>query len=82
MVYSTILHAFARGVWGFAIFRSILGIAEAGNWPGATKSNAEWFPYRESFCARYFNSGAAIGGVISIPLIAYLTIFFSGRLSL
>ena len=77
---ATILHAFARGVWGFAIFRSILGIAEAGNWPGATKSNAEWFPYKErAFAQGIFNSGAAIGGIISIPLIAYLTIFFSWK---
>src|SRR5210317_2200047 len=77
---ATILHAFARGIWGFAIFRSILGIAEAGNWPGATKSNAEWFPYKErAFAQGIFNSGAAIGGIISIPLIAYLTIFFSWK---
>ena len=77
---ATILHAFARGAWGFAIFRSILGIAEAGNWPGATKSNAEWFPYKErAFAQGIFNSGAAIGGIISIPLIAYLTIFFNWK---
>ena len=75
------MHAFGRGIFSFAIFRSILGIAEAGNWPGAAKGNAEWFPSKErAFAQGIFNSGAAIGGIISIPLIAYLTIFFSWKL--
>ena len=75
---ATALHALARGVLSFAIFRSILGIAEAGNWPGAAKGNAEWFPSKErAFAQGLFNSGAAIGGIISIPLIAFLTIHFS-----
>ena len=72
---ATILHAFAQGVLSFAIFRSILGIAEAGNWPGATKSNADWFPAKERALAQgIFNSGAAVGGIISIPLIAWLAL--------
>ena len=75
---ATALHALARGVVSFAVFRSILGIAEAGNWPGAAKGNAEWFPSKERALAQgIFNSGAAIGGIISIPLIAYLTVYFS-----
>ena len=75
---ATALHAVARGVLSFAIFRSILGIAEAGNWPGATKGNAEWFPTRERALAQgIFNSGAAIGGIISIPLIALLSVYFN-----
>lgn len=75
---ATALHALAKGLLSFGIFRGILGIAEAGNWPGATKGNAEWFPTKERALAQgIFNSGAAIGGIISIPLIAYLTIHFS-----
>ena len=75
---ATALHAFAKGLFSFALFRSVLGIAEAGNWPGATKGNAEWFPTRErAFAQGLFNSGAAIGGIISIPLIAFLTVHFS-----
>ena len=73
---ATVMHAFARGILSFAIFRSILGVAEAGNWPGATKGNEEWFPTKERALAQgIFNSGAAIGGIISIPLIAFLTIY-------
>jgi ACS family hexuronate transporter-like MFS transporter len=75
---ATIAHAFAQGMLSFSIFRSILGIAEAGNWPGATKGNAEWFPTKERALAQgIFNSGAAIGGIIAVPIIGFLTLHFS-----
>jgi len=78
---ATVAHAFAQGVLSFSIFRAILGVAEAGNWPGAAKGNAEWFPTKERALAQgIFNSGAAIGGIVAIPLIAYLTIYFSWQM--
>ena len=78
---STALHAFAKGVVSFSIFRSFLGVSEAGNWPGAAKGNAEWFPIKErAFAQGLFNSGAAIGGIVAIPTIAFLTIYFSWQM--
>lgn len=78
---STALHALAKGVLSFAIFRSILGISEAGNWPGAAKGNAEWFPATErAFAQGLFNSGAAIGGIVAIPTIAFLTVYFNWQM--
>ena len=78
---ATVLHAFSKGIVTFSIFRSILGIAEAGNWPGATKGNAEWFPTKERALAQgIFNSGAAIGGLIAIPLIGTLAVYFSWQI--
>ena len=75
---ATIAHAFAQGMLSFSVFRAILGIAEAGNWPGATKGNAEWFPTKERALAQgIFNSGAAIGGIIAFPIIGFLTLHFS-----
>jgi MFS transporter, ACS family, hexuronate transporter len=75
---ATMAHAIARSVLAFSLVRAVLGVAEAGNWPGATKANSEWFPSHERALAQgIFNSGAAIGGIISIPLIAYLSIYFS-----
>jgi ACS family hexuronate transporter-like MFS transporter len=72
---ATALHAVASSFLSFSIFRSILGIAEAGNWPGAAKGNAEWFPIKERALAQgLFNSGAAIGGLVSIPIISSLAI--------
>jgi ACS family hexuronate transporter-like MFS transporter len=77
---ATALHAIANSFGLFAVFRAILGVSEAGNWPGATKGNAEWFPIKErAFAQGIFNSGAAIGGIISIPLIAFLSIYFSWK---
>lgn len=75
---ATALHAFARGVMSLSIFRSILGVAEAGNWPGAAKGNAEWFPTKErAFAQGIFNSGAAIGGIIAFPTIGLLSVYLS-----
>ncbi|NNL19529.1 MAG: MFS transporter, partial [Boseongicola sp.] len=73
---ATMLHAAATSLTSFAVFRGLLGISEAGNWPGATKANAEWFPIKERALAQgIFNSGAAIGGIVSAPIIAYLFVF-------
>ncbi len=73
---ATMLHAAATGLTSFAIFRGLLGVSEAGNWPGATKANAEWFPIKERALAQgIFNSGAAIGGIVSAPIVAYLFVY-------
>lgn len=70
---ATMLHAFAQGLLSFSIFRSLLGVAEAGNWPGAAKANAEWFPTKErAFAQGIFNSGAALGGIVAYPIIGFL----------
>ena len=70
---SVALHAVVRTATAFGIVRFTLGVGEAGNWPGATKANAEWFPVKERALAQgLFNSGAALGAVISAPLIAWL----------
>lgn len=77
---ATALHAFGSSVFTFALFRGILGLAEAGNWPGAAKANAEWFPVKErAFAQGVFNSGAAIGGIVSPPLLALLAAFLEWK---
>ena len=60
---ATILHAFATSLTTFSIFRGLLGVSEAGNWPGATKGNAEWFPTGE----RALALGGAYGAVADGP---------------
>lgn len=78
---ATALHAFAQGIMSLSIFRVLLGVSEAGNWPGAAKANAEWFPTNErAFAQGIFNSGAAIGGIVSIPLLAYLALFLHWKI--
>ncbi|MBX2816575.1 MAG: MFS transporter [Saprospiraceae bacterium] len=79
---STALHGAARGLLSFSFFRATLGISEAGNWPGAVKSNAEWFPIKERAIAQgIFNSGAAMGSIIAPPLIAMLYLGFGWRIT-
>ena len=73
---ATMLHAVAGGLTSFAVFRGLLGVSEAGNWPGATKANAEWFPINErAFAQGIFNSGAAIGRIVSAPIVGLLFVF-------
>jgi|TARA_B110000240_G_scaffold141320_1_gene156363 ACS family hexuronate transporter-like MFS transporter len=66
-------HAVARGVATLSIARGLLGLGEAGLWPGAVKSNGEWFPVKQRALAQgIFNSGASIGNVIAPVVIVYL----------
>lgn len=75
---ATVLHAFANSLLTFSLFRGLLGVSEAGNWPGATKANAEWFPIKErAFAQGIFNSGAAIGGIVSAPIVGILFVVLS-----
>lgn len=67
-------HALAAGVIGFAVARFALGLGEAGNFPAAIKTIAEWFPRRERALATgIFNSGSNIGAIVApllVPVIA------------
>lgn len=68
-------HAFARGVSSLSACRFLLGLGEAGNWPGAAKAVTEWFPTRQrAFAMGIFNSGAAIGSIVAPPLIVFLSL--------
>ena len=71
---AAIAHAFARGPFGFGVARAALGVTEAGNFPAAIKTTAEWFPKKErAFATGIFNSGTNIGAIIApmvVPLIA------------
>jgi ACS family hexuronate transporter-like MFS transporter len=70
-------HAFAVGLKSLSFVRFVLGLGEAGNWPGAAKTVAEWFPTRQrAFAMAIFNSGAAIGSIVAPPIIVGLTAYF------
>ncbi|MDG1176629.1 MAG: MFS transporter [Flavobacteriales bacterium] len=67
------LHSVASGIVSLSIVRGMLGLGEAGNWPGAVKSNGEWFPVKERALAQgIFNAGASIGNVIAPFVIVFL----------
>jgi ACS family hexuronate transporter-like MFS transporter len=74
---SSILHVFATGAFSLGVFRFLLGIGEAGNWPAAVKVVAEWFPERErALACGIFNSGSTIGVILAPPIIASIVLRF------
>ena len=78
--FSSAMHGISTSIAQFSALRTTLGFGEAGNWPGAVKSNAEWFPIKERALAQgIFSVGTSLGAVISAPLIAYLYITFGWR---
>ena len=64
------LHALARSAFGFGLARVGLGLGEAGNYPAAMKTVAEWFPKKERGLATgLFNAGTSIGVVVAVLLV-------------
>jgi len=70
---AAMLTSLASGLRSFCFFRFLLGAGEGGNWPGATKAVAEWFPRRESgWAVALFDSGSSIGAAIAPLLVLFL----------
>ncbi|HEY8995678.1 MAG TPA: MFS transporter [Lacunisphaera sp.] len=67
-------HAFGHHTWSFGFWRAMLGFTEAGNFPAANKTMAEWFPKKErAFATGLYNSGANVGAIaapLCVPQIA------------
>lgn len=71
------LTSLAQGRISLTSFRMMLGLGEAGPWPGATKSNAEWFPQNErAFAQGLFGAAASIGSILApiVILMLYLSL--------
>ena len=66
-------HTLVTSVAGLIAARMFLGLAEAGNFPAAIKTIAQWFPAAErAFATALFNCGANVGSIIAPALIAWL----------
>ena len=62
---------------GFIAARFALGIGEAGNFPAAIKTVAEWFPMKErAFATGIFNSGTNIGAVVAPLVVPWITVTY------
>ena len=67
-------HALARSAFGFGFARFFLGLGEAGNFPAAIKTVAEWFPKKERALATgIFNSGTNIGALVTPLVVPWIT---------
>jgi ACS family hexuronate transporter-like MFS transporter len=77
---SAIFHALANSTLGFGVVRSALGLSEAGNFPSAIKTVAEWFPKKERALATgIFNSGANIGAIIAPLTVPFIAVAWGWR---
>lgn len=76
MLHAAIRPAF--GVLGFMLARFGLGFGEAGNFPSAIKTVAEWFPKKErAFATGIFNAGTNVGALLA-PLMVPLVVAANG----
>jgi ACS family hexuronate transporter-like MFS transporter len=74
---ATVGHALVRTVLGFGFARFFLGLGEAGNFPAAIKTVAEWFPKRERALATgIFNAGTNIGATVAPIVVPWMTVKF------
>ncbi len=77
-----IFTGFAGSVFSFAAFRFMLGIGEGFNWPGASKTVAEWFPSEErSLAVAIFDSGSSVGGALAALVIPWIALAVGWRWS-
>jgi MFS transporter, ACS family, hexuronate transporter len=68
-------HAFARTATGFSIARGALGLGESGNFPGAIKATAEWFPKKErAFATGLLNAGTNVGAIAAPLLVPWIAL--------
>ena len=74
---AAVAHSFARSAFGFGVARFGLGLGEAGNFPGAIKTVAEWFPNKErALSIGIFNSGSNLGAIIAPLTVPWIAIRF------
>ncbi|MCG3166976.1 MAG: Hexuronate transporter [Bacteroidia bacterium] len=77
-----VLNGFVGSVKGLVGTRFLLGLGEAGNFPSAVKTVAEWFPRKErSFAAGLFNAGANIGVIVTALAVPFITVQYGWRAS-
>jgi ACS family hexuronate transporter-like MFS transporter len=70
-------HALARSPVGFGAARFALGLGEAGNFPAAIKTVAEWFPKKERALATgIFNSGSNVGAIVAPLTVPWIAITY------
>ena len=68
-------HSLVRTAFGFGIARFALGLGESGNFPGAIKTVAEWFPRKERALATgIFNSGSNLGAIVAPLVVPWVTL--------
>lgn len=74
------LHAFSSSAVNLGVWRGFLGGAEAGNFPAAIKSVAEWFPKKErAFATGIFNAGSNVASMLGPQMFVAMSAAFGWR---
>jgi len=74
------LHAFAGSALSLGFWRGMLGLGEAGNFPTAIKTVAEWFPKKDRALATgIFNAGTNVASMIGPPIFVHMSQAFGWR---
>ena len=77
---AALLTGLAGGIISLGLAQGMMAMFEAGCWPAGTKAVADCFPQqRRAFSMAVFDSGAAVGAVIAVPLVALLAVQFGWR---
>ena len=77
---AALFHALARTPLTLGMNRALLGLGEAGNFPAAIKSVAEWFPKKDrAFATGIFNAGSNVASMVGPPLFALMVMNFGWR---
>lgn len=80
--FAAIGHGLVHSVTGMSWARVLLGIGEAGNFPAAIKTVAEWFPKKErSFATGLFNAGANVGIILTAICVPFIIAHYGWRAS-
>ena len=75
-----VLIGISGGKWPLTIFRGLLGVGEAGNFPGAIKTVSQWFPPKERTIATgILNIGSGLGSFIAPFLVVWLISRYNWR---
>lgn len=79
---ANMLHAFGQGLWSFSVYRFLLGVGEAGNYPAGLKAIAEWFPKKERATAvGIINAGTGLGAILAPPIVAFLVFYYGWKVA-
>jgi ACS family hexuronate transporter-like MFS transporter len=75
------LHATSRSALQLGVWRTLLGLGESGNFPGAIKGVAEWFPKKDRALATgIFNAGTTIASIVGPPLFVWMAALYGWRM--
>jgi MFS transporter, ACS family, hexuronate transporter len=77
---AAMLHGLSSTAFQLGMWRALLGLGEAGNFPAAIKAVAEWFPKKDrAFATGIFNAGTNVASMIGPPIFAWMVMHVGWR---